>query len=97
MDKKSKIKAFTRFLKKKNAYGRFRKHFNSFYSFDVGVSNIKFHSIQDFLFEMRMDTWIGCAFNWSSTTEGNEFWYNLNNEWNIRAYPIERKISSVIK
>lgn len=65
---------FFAFLKQNKAYGSFKRNFsNSYYlhhgTFDLNNVNPSFYLV--------------CAFTWSSTPEGKDYWSLLDDKWSL--------------
>jgi hypothetical protein len=69
------IEKFIKFLKKRKAYSKFIRNFK----------NYRVISINEYLMSrIRSYDIIVCAFHWSTTDEGDRFWRNISNHWEIK-------------
>lgn len=72
-------KDFVHFLKKHNAYGKYRK---AYFEEKMLVLN-PFNLLNE-----PLNQQINYAFCWTKTNEGEDFWWELNEKW--RKFCIER-------
>lgn len=85
MDKETFIKAFTKFLKRRNAFGRFISE-----EFGQELSNLKYNwvispsKIDGKMGDEYMPYAIGNAFVWNKSKDGFDYYNRLSKEWDRR-------------
>jgi len=64
------------FLNEKNIYNKFVEYMIMF-----NYNNNKYDSLFTFCDEIKPHNYIFIAFSWIKTTEGYDYWSNINNDW----------------
>ena len=79
---------FQQFLIENKAYKAFVDNVeadNNSFKGTYGITSVKF-----LLNEFNSEDWIGYAFNWSKTTQGDAFWRNLYFKWKSTLNDLEK-------